>query len=197
VTVPTRDGPRIPPVRNPDPEVAATLAKTLADPHGYPLNIFATLAHHPRLLKRFNVLAGLFLAHGELAPREREMAVLRTAWKTGSEYEWGQHTAIGARAGVTESEMLAMTQPVDPDVWSERDACLLRFTDELLDRVDVSEETWSAAQRHWSEAELIELTMLVGFYRMVAGFLTTVRVQREADIPGWPSGRRTSTDTAD
>jgi 4-carboxymuconolactone decarboxylase len=184
---------RIKPVSDPGPEVAATLAKTLSDAHGVPLNIFATLAHHPRLLKRFNVLGGMFLAHGELPARERELVVLRTAWRAGSEYEWGQHVVIGARAGVTEAEIKAVTRPLAEGGWTGSDSVLLTFTDEVLDHIDVSEEIWKAAREHWSEAQIIELTMLVGFYRMVAGFLNAVRVEREGELPGWPDGvvRRT------
>src|SRR5260370_22909657 len=62
-------GPRIRPVAEPDPEVAEVLSKTLTDARGAPLNIFATLATHPRLLKPLNVLGGLFLAHGLLPER--------------------------------------------------------------------------------------------------------------------------------
>jgi 4-carboxymuconolactone decarboxylase len=186
--VPGASAARIGPVTDPAPEVAATLAKTMSGADGVPLNIFATLAHHPRLLKRFNVLGGMFLAHGELPARERELVVLRTAWRAGSEYEWGQHVVIGARAGVTEAEMQALTRPLAEGDWSSGDTVLLTFADEVLDRVDVSDETWGATCRSLSRAQIIELTMLVGFYRMVAGFLNVVRVEREGDLPGWPPG---------
>lgn len=179
---------RIAPVTEPDQELAAALAKTLSDARGVPLNIFATLAHHPRLLKRSNVLGGMFLAHGELAARDRELAVLRIAWRTRSEYEWGQHVLIGTRAGLTSAEITALTASIAEAEWSSRDIVLLSFVDEILKQADVTEETWQAARRFWSDVQLIELTMLVGFYRMIAGFLNTVRVEREDDLPGWPSG---------
>jgi hypothetical protein len=30
--------------------------------------------------------------------------------------------------------------------------------------------------------------MLVGFYRMTAGFLNATGVEKDADLPGWPAG---------
>lgn len=42
------------------------------------------------------MLGGAFLARGLLAGRDRELVVLRTAWRTGSAYEWGQHVLIVA-----------------------------------------------------------------------------------------------------
>src|SRR5690348_4898614 len=75
------DQPRIPPRQAPFPDdVQETLGSTLSTPGGAPLNIFATLAHHPRLLKRFNVLGGLFLSRGLLPPRDREIVILRVGW---------------------------------------------------------------------------------------------------------------------
>lgn len=185
-------GPRLKPVANPSPEVAEILSRTLADDSGTPLTIFRTLAHHPRLLKRFNVMGGLFLAHGELPARERELVVLRTAWRSGAAYEWGQHVLIGRRAGLTEDEIIRVTRPDHEAGWPASDATLLRFTDELLDRADVSDESWAVQRERWSSAQLVELMLLVGFYRMVAGFMNATRLQLEDDLPGWPAdtGRR-------
>ena len=47
---------------------------------GRVLNIFATLAHHPKLLKRWLVFANHILSKSSLPPREREMAILRIGW---------------------------------------------------------------------------------------------------------------------
>ncbi|MWA02672.1 carboxymuconolactone decarboxylase family protein [Actinomadura sp. LD22] len=178
--------PRIPPVQNAEGELAETLAKTLADPNGRPLNIFLTMARHPRLLKRWNVLAGAFRAHGLLAPRERELVVLRTAWRTRARYEWGQHVLIAREAGVAEDEIAAAAVE-SLDRWPERERALLRFTDELLRDTDVSDEVWEPVARMLDQAELIELVMLVGLYRMAAGFLNTLRVVPEPYLPDWPS----------
>jgi 4-carboxymuconolactone decarboxylase len=67
------------------------------------------------------------------------------------------------------------------------DSRLLHFVDEVLDNADVTESTWAVQQQRWSEAQLLELVMLVGFYRMLAGFLNAVKVQLEDDLPGWPA----------
>ncbi|GAA4668276.1 carboxymuconolactone decarboxylase family protein [Gordonia humi] len=176
---------RIPAVTDPSPEVAETLAKTLVGPDGQAFAVFRTLANHPRLLKRFNVLGGMFLAHGLLPERDREIVILRTAWRTDSVYEWGQHVLIGREAGVTDDEIARLaTAPVNG--WSNRDARLLTFTDELLADVDVSETTWNAVAEFLDRDEIIELTMLVGLYRMLAGFLNAARVTPEEHLPGWP-----------
>ena len=60
--------PRIAPLTDPTPEVKELLDKTKIR-QGPVLNVFATLAHHPRLLKRFNVLGGLFLGRDRKSTR--------------------------------------------------------------------------------------------------------------------------------
>ena len=186
---------RIEPLRDPTGAVAELLGKTLAGPGDGPLNVFATLARHPRLLKRFNALGGLFVVHGELPERERELVVLRTAWTTRSEYEWGQHVLLGRRAGVTDAEMARLTGPVEGTGWATDDAALLDFVDELLSTSDVSDERWAVQRERWSDAQLLELVMLAGFYRMLAGFLNAVRVQPDGDLPGWPSDQQPQGET--
>ena len=46
-----------------------------------PLNIFATLAHHPKLLKRWLVFGNHVLAKSTLPARDRELLILRTGWR--------------------------------------------------------------------------------------------------------------------
>jgi 4-carboxymuconolactone decarboxylase len=180
--------PRVAPVENPEPEVADQLAKTLGDDRGVPLAIFRTMARHPRLMKRFNVLGGFFLTRGELPARERELVVLHTAWRSGCVYEWAQHVLIGGRSGLTGDEIERVARPELDGEWSAADALLRTAADEVLDHADLSDATWAALAERWTEAQCIELVLLVGFYRMTAGFLNATGVQPDDDLPGWPAG---------
>jgi alkylhydroperoxidase family enzyme len=139
------------------------------------------------MLKRFNVLGGFFLTRGDLPARDRELVVLRTAWRSGCEYEWAQHVLIGARAGLSEDEMSRVAQPGLAGPWPARDAALLQAADEIADQADISEETWAELCAVYSQAQVMELVMLAGFYRMTAGFLNATGVRKEADLPGWPA----------
>ena len=62
---------------------------------GNPINIFGTLARHPKLLKRWLVFGSHVLGKNTLSDRDREILILRTGWNCSSPYEWGQHVAIG------------------------------------------------------------------------------------------------------
>jgi 4-carboxymuconolactone decarboxylase len=175
--------PHLLPVRDPAPEVAELLAG-MPQRHGKPLNVFATLAHHPRLLKRMNVFGGLFLAHSTIPLREREIVILRAAWRAGSVYEFGQHTLIGRDAGLTPEEIAGLAGA--PHAWSAADGLLVAAADQIHTRARLDDITWTKLQSAYGDLSSIELVFLAGFYRMLAGFLTTVGVEPDEGVPGWP-----------
>lgn len=147
------------------------------------LNIFGTLAHNPLLYKAFLALGGHLLTAGGLPPREREIVILRTGRRAQSEYEFGQHRAIGRDAGLTDTEIEWLAGDGD---WGEDDAALVAMVDELTEEDVVSDATWQRLSRRWSEAQMLELLLLCGFYRLVSGLLNSVGVALEPVTAGWP-----------
>lgn len=168
-------------------ELLATMRVPGAE--GQDLNIFATLAHHPRLLKRWSAFGGVLLYRGELPARERELLILRTAWNCRAAYEWGQHVRIGLDTGLTPDEITAVGSDggADDPAWSDDDAALLRAADELHADAHIGDETWAALAPRWTPAQLIEVCMVVGQYHLVAFTLNSLGVQREDGVEGLPS----------
>jgi alkylhydroperoxidase family enzyme len=167
-------------------EIEELLARTaLRDGPG--LNIFKALAHHPALLKRLNVLGGAFVAEPLVPAREREIVILRVGWNCRSVYEFGQHTLMGRAAGLTDEQISALATIRANGEWSADDEALIGLADELCADDCVSDRTFEALCRRWSDAELIELVALAGFYRLVSGLLNTFAVQPEDGLPGWPA----------
>jgi alkylhydroperoxidase family enzyme len=95
---------------------------------------------------------------------------------------------IGTEAGLTEDEIDRVARPGLAGEWPAADAALLRAADEILDQADIRDATWSELSARNSETQIMELVMLVGFYRMTAGFLNATGVREEAGLPGWPAG---------
>lgn len=156
-------------------------------PRHVKLNIFRTLAHNEALSKAFLQLGGHLLGGGVLPVREREIVILRTGFRSGSEYEFGQHTRIGRRGGLTEAEIARLADS-DSGRWNADDAALVSLVDELCNENIVSEGTWQALKARWTDAELLELLVLAGFYRLVSGMLNSVGVALEPFVSGWPGG---------
>ena len=178
-----RPTPRIPPLGDPPEETRAILAKGLTW-DGRPLNMPATLAHHPILLKRFTLFAGAFLSRSVLPDRDRELLTLRAAARFGTEYYFGHHVVMSEAVGITPVEVAATI--AGDHAWSDDDRMLLDLVDQLAVSTRVDDELWSQLAGRYDEAQCIEAVMLVGFYRMVAGFVNTVGVEPEPGLPGWP-----------
>jgi NAD(P)-dependent dehydrogenase (short-subunit alcohol dehydrogenase family) len=70
---------------------------------------------------------------------------------------------------------------------SREDAALVAMVDELCECNDITELTWVELARPYSPRQLVELVLLVGYYRMVSGVLNAVGVEREPWTPGWPT----------
>ena len=179
--------PRIPPLplEGRDPRTEELLAP-LRRPDGTEMNIFTTLAHHPKLLKRWSAFGGTLLYGGTLPGRERELLILRTAWHCDAHYEWGQHVAIAIAAGLTEDEVERVAAGPHAPGWSNDDAVVLHAADELHADSRISDATWAALAARFDEQQLIELCMVVGQYHLVAMTLNSLGVEREPGVPGFP-----------
>jgi alkylhydroperoxidase family enzyme len=152
------------------------------------LNIFGTLRRNPRLYKAFLALGGHLLGASSVPAREREIVILRTGRQALSEYEFGQHTALGRQAGLTDAEIRALAGPDGAgDSLAEADSDLVNMVDELCAEDIVSERTWQRLAQRWTDEQLLELLVLAGFYRLVSGVLTSVGVALEEGTAGWPA----------
>lgn len=149
-------------------------------------NIFLTLARHPGLMRRWLPFGGKIL-NGKLPARDRELLILRTAWRCQAAYEWGHHVEIGRQAGLTDDEVARI--PAGPvGAWSEPDALLLRAADELHDDAFITDETWAGLAGRYDERQLIEIPMVVGQYHLVSFTLNSLGIQPEPGIAGLPGG---------
>lgn len=168
-----------------DERTAELLASFRRRPEDDDLNLFATLARHPRLLKRWSAFGGLLLAGGTLPHRDREVLILRTAANCGADYEWGHHLDIGRAVGLTDEEMAALVTPAAAE-GDGRDALLVRAADELHEANVISEATWTALEEIYDDAQLIEVPMVVGQYHLVAFTLRSLGIRPEAGVEGIP-----------
>jgi 4-carboxymuconolactone decarboxylase len=178
--------PRIPPVGEGAPiddDAREVLARASLGPA---VNIFRTLAHHPKLFKRWLVFANHVLFKSSLPPRDRELVILRTGWLCRAEYEWGQHVIIGRAAGISDEEIERITRGPDAPGWDPFDATLLRAADELHADSLVSDATWKALGERYSTEQLMDVVFAIGQYTLVSMALNSFGVQLDPGVEGFP-----------
>lgn len=180
--------PRIPPLRDEEAdEQTSALLEEVRLPNAEAVNIFATLVRYPGLYRRWMPFAGKLLA-GKLPARDRELLILRSAWRCASSYEWGQHVRLAKQAGLSAEEIDRIATGPDAPAWELFDRTLLTAVDELHDDACLTDATWATLASRYDERQLIELPMLVGQYHMLAFALNSLGVQREPGVPGLPDG---------
>ncbi|MBI5088812.1 MAG: carboxymuconolactone decarboxylase family protein [Actinobacteria bacterium] len=176
--------PRIAPVVDPSPAVVELYERAgLHGPDGGTLNIFATLAHHPALLKRWLVFATHVLSKSALTPRDRELLILRVGVRCDAPYEFGQHHVIAQRCDLSVDEIERVKSGPGHELWSEHDAALLRAVDELHDDSMISDRTWSTLALRYSPEQLLDLVFTVGNYHLVSFALNSCGVVLDPGIP--------------
>lgn len=143
--------------------------------------LFPVLNIHRRLFPAWLWFASRLMPYGTLAGPVRELLILRTAWNCRCRYEWGQHLELGLRAGLTDADILASTRHAD-DCHDADQRLLLHACDQLCQQDMLDDNLWAALQSRRSETETIEILMLVGHYRMLAGFLNSAGLELEPDI---------------
>ena len=181
------DNPRIEPLREDewDDAVREILEPLKAMGSGHVLNIFATLAHHPDLMRRWLVFGNHVLGKSTLPPREREIAILRIGWLCRSAYEWGQHVIIARGIGMSDDEIARIAAGPDAEGWSEGEALILRATDELHEAARIGDATWAALTQHFDQKQCMDLVFAVGQYNLVSMALNTFGVVPDRGVPSF------------
>jgi len=172
-------------------EAEQLLSRLPTGPDGDALNVFATMAHHPALLKGWLSFGTALFTNGLLPPRDRELLALRTIRNCRSDYEWGQHLVIARKVGISNDEIEKLAGgPADQAGWSPHDAALLRFADELHAEARPSDATWAALAADYDEARLIEALFTVGQYHLGSFLLNGAGVVPEAGLEVIPDPDR-------
>jgi alkylhydroperoxidase family enzyme len=147
-----------------------------------PLNIFRMLAHAETNFRPFLRFGASILSRQQLSAKLRELAILRVATLSAARYEWVQHVPIAKATGASDAQIAAIEAgDIGAACFDAREQLVLRFTDELVRDVRVSDRTFAATADAFPPREIVELILAVGFYMLVARLLESTAVDLEPD----------------
>ena len=66
------------------------------------------------------------------------------------------------------------------EIWTPREATLVRLCDELHETSSLSDELWKSLAEHFSEEQIIELVYTVGCYHTVSFLANGLGLERES-----------------
>jgi alkylhydroperoxidase family enzyme len=148
------------------------------------INLYRVLAQSPRVLRDFLRLGSTLLSKSGLSPKLREMAILRVAKITGSEYEWRQHYPIALEVGVTAEQAEAVSDWRNSDSFDEEEKAVLQYTDEVAQNVAAKDETYRTLRKYLDDQHIVELTVSIGYWGMVARVLVALEVDIDQQTIG-------------
>jgi alkylhydroperoxidase family enzyme len=137
---------------------------------------------NPDMFRGFASLSGRVHSASHLADRTRELVVLRVGGMLGAEYEFQQHAAIAGRSGITEAELIALRDG-DLEVFAGADRAAVVFA-VAVERREVDDAAWAAARQYFSDVELVDMTLLAGFYGLASRFVLALDVDLEKPAAG-------------
>jgi len=162
---------------------ADRLLSTASDAPRMP-NVLTTLMRHPDLAGPFLCYNAVLLNTPSVEPRQRELMILRVAWRTRSTYEWAQHVRMAQSCGITADEIDAIGLGAGAGIWSPVEADLLAATDQLLDDVRIHDDTWARLAEHLDERQLMEVPFVVGTYTCLAMAFNSFGLELDPDLDG-------------
>ena len=147
-------------------------------------NVLGTLLYHP-------ALAGPWLTYNNVLLRtpdarstaQRELMVLRVAWRTRSTYEWVQHVKLGERYG----DRRATTSTRSPTAPHARQLDAARTRPRrggrsAVDRTVIDDDTWARLGEHLDERQLVEVVFVVGTYTCLAMAFNSFGLELDTEL---------------
>jgi 4-carboxymuconolactone decarboxylase len=132
---------------------------------------FASLMHHPDLAERVGDLGEYLRFSGTLPGDLRELAVLVTARALNQPYEWVAHARIARSEGLPEEIIERVRTKGDLSTLPPRFARPARVVQHILAYESIPRGLQDELQRELGIGGLLELVILAGHYRLIAGVL--------------------------
>lgn len=178
---------RIRPFEPPFPTDVAEQLAAMMPPGEPPIALFRTFAHNLPMTRAMHGWGSYELSrHLTVSMRLREIVIDRTCARCGCEYEWGVHVERYARrVALTDEQVRSLTHGDASDCcWEEpREVLAIRVVDTLHDHGDVDDALWSSLTAAFTDAELLDIVMLTGWYHAISFVARSTRIPLERAAP--------------
>jgi alkylhydroperoxidase family enzyme len=178
---------RIPPLEAPHPPETQAVLEQMTPAGVAPIALFRTFAHNLPMTRAMRGWGSYELSRElSLSLRDREIVIDRTCARCRCEYELGVHVALfAARAELDEQQVTSLVSGgADDRCWpSDHERTLIRAVDALHDTADIGDELWAQLTGHFTAEQVLELTMLCGWYHAISFTALAVRVPLEDFAP--------------
>lgn len=142
---------------------------------GDPGALVATLAHVPEMLEAAMPFLAAVLGPSSLAPRLKEIVILRTSSLLQCRYCIQSHSVTALDTGLSRDDVLALRDelPLDRCFSDAREQALLEWIDCVASGRGIAPEPAQLAL-HFSDAEVVEITLVAATTIMLNRYCTSL-----------------------
>jgi len=144
------------------------------------LNLHRAMAHAPALFQASNEMALAFRKDTQLPRSLVELIILRTAQVMDCAYVWDRHVPHARAAGISDDQMAQLAHRHDSAAFTPAQQAALDFTNEAVRRMPIAETIWARLREYFGPREIVEITMLIGFYVSTATFIMALAIPDES-----------------
>jgi AhpD family alkylhydroperoxidase len=124
-----------------------------------------TLEHNPELFDRYFAFFRPFHTGGLVPARTKELARLKIARLNGCNLCHFARYEAATRQGLDEATIAQVYLPEDERDLSDREGLAVRFAERMaVDFRSVDADFMAELRKHYSEAEIVELGLMIGQY---------------------------------
>ena len=143
------------------------------------LNVVKLVANCPKMGQEYFRFAGSVLRGESVPMKYRELATLRVGNLAGADYEFLHHTPLGLSAGLTRKQINEIGEWPESSLFDEQERTVLRYTDEVARDNCVTDETFKKLREYFSEHDVVELTLVIGYFVMLCRILVAFQLELE------------------
>jgi AhpD family alkylhydroperoxidase len=133
------------------------------------------MAHAPHMRKAMGLFLGMAMQNRILPRRLIELVRLRLSFHNQCRSCMAMRYQSALDDGLTEGMVCSLEKPMEAPDLTEREKVALEFTDMFaINHFAINEETYAKLQKYFTNAEIVELGMFVGFYLGTGRFASTL-----------------------
>jgi len=153
----------------------------VAQQRGAVYNLFRAMAHSPAAARHVGAVGAFLRFDCALPPRLREAAILAVAGRWGCAYERHYHEPAAAREGLSAATIAALVDGrIDAADLSPLEAAAVQYALALSRDSRADAALAERLRAELGEGGLVELTVLAGYYSLLAMFLNGLEVDVDA-----------------
>jgi 4-carboxymuconolactone decarboxylase len=146
-----------------------------------PRGPFAVWLHAPEFGHLAQALGGHCRYKTALSPRLSEFAILCTARLWRAQYEWFAHEPMAEKAGVKTKTIADLRGGREPKSAPKDERAIYTFVQELYKTNRVSDRAYKRLNVFLSDAAMVELVGILGYYSMISMTLNVFRMMPPPD----------------